>query len=286
MYKLIFNLFLVGGLFSVDYQTEIQPIFTGNCGACHTSGSQAGLNLSSYENVMEGSNNGPVVLPFDHEASVLWQRVNAGTMPPNSTLSPSQVLLIADWIDEGALETAVMNSVEITNFAFTPNELAINVGEIVTWTSSAASSHSVIGDNGEWGSEPLINGDTFMHVFSEAGEFNYHCGFHGSMTGTILVGDLSNSSFTELPDVIILHPAYPNPFNPGTMISWFQPLSKNTRLDAFNLNGALVEVLLDNYVSAGFNQIQWQPENFNSGIYFLRIQSGNFLATQKLVYLK
>ena len=89
----------------VDYYSDIQPIFTNNCGDCHISSSTAGLNLSSYSNLMSGSNNGAVITPFDHSTSELWIRVNSGQMPPGGNdLSSSQVNLIAQWIDEGALE--------------------------------------------------------------------------------------------------------------------------------------------------------------------------------------
>ena len=86
----------------VDYNSQIQPIFFEKCTDCH--GNSAGLNLSSYENIMAGSNNGDVVIPYDHASSEIWQRVNSGQMPPGANdLSNSQVNLIAQWIDEGAL---------------------------------------------------------------------------------------------------------------------------------------------------------------------------------------
>ena len=87
----------------VDYDSQIQPIFNAKCTDCQ--GNSAGLNLSSYENIMVGSNNGDVVIPYDHASSEIWQRVNSGQMPPGTNdLSDSQVNLIAQWIDEGALE--------------------------------------------------------------------------------------------------------------------------------------------------------------------------------------
>jgi len=87
----------------VDYNSEIQPIFNAKCTQCH--GGSAGLSLSSYDNVMAGSNNGAVIVPFDHSGSELWQRVNSGQMPPgNNDLTSAEVELVAQWIDEGALE--------------------------------------------------------------------------------------------------------------------------------------------------------------------------------------
>jgi len=101
-YSLLFNLFSLS-LGQVDYNSDIQPIFNSACTSCH--GNSAGLNLSSYDNVMMGANNGDVVIPYDHASSELWIRINSGQMPPgNNDLTNEQVNLIAQWIDEGALE--------------------------------------------------------------------------------------------------------------------------------------------------------------------------------------
>ena len=96
-------------LAQVDYDSEIQPIFNSKCTQCH--GNSAGLNLSSYENIMQGSNNGDVIIPYDYANSELWQRINSGQMPPgNNDLTDTQVNLIAQWIDEGALPEASTSS--------------------------------------------------------------------------------------------------------------------------------------------------------------------------------
>ena len=76
-------LFLFNFLFSqIDYDADIQSIFNLKCTSCH--GNSAGLNLSSYDNLMAGSNNGNVIIPFDHINSELWIRVQSGQMPPGN----------------------------------------------------------------------------------------------------------------------------------------------------------------------------------------------------------
>ena len=103
--RILSLLLLVPLMAQVDYDSEIQPIFNSKCTQCH--GNSAGLNLSSYENIMQGSNNGDVIIPYDYANSELWQRINSGQMPPgNNDLTYDQVNLIAQWIDEGALPEA------------------------------------------------------------------------------------------------------------------------------------------------------------------------------------
>lgn len=87
----------------VDYNSDIQSIFNSNCIDCH--GNSAGLNLSSYSNLISGSDNMDVIVPYDHAVSELWILINSGEMPDNNPdLDPNEVDLIAQWIDEGALE--------------------------------------------------------------------------------------------------------------------------------------------------------------------------------------
>ena len=64
---------IINLLFSqIDYNTEIQPIFSNNCGGCHITNSASGLNLSTYENVMAGSsNNGSVIKLVDPQLKLL-----------------------------------------------------------------------------------------------------------------------------------------------------------------------------------------------------------------------
>jgi predicted extracellular nuclease len=99
----------------VDYESQIQTIFNSNCTSCHTGNYNGGLDLTSYDNVMAGGTSGAVIVPSDHGNSILWQKVNSGVMPPgtNPDLNTSEVSLIADWIDEGALETPAVDVTDL-----------------------------------------------------------------------------------------------------------------------------------------------------------------------------
>ncbi|SVD59501.1 uncharacterized protein METZ01_LOCUS412355, partial [marine metagenome] len=97
MLKFMFNLVIVFsqlsfGFSQVDYESEIQPIFNSKCISCHGDSESAGLDISSYDNLMDGGNNGDVIIPFNHENSELWIRINSGQMPPgNNDLTNNQV---------------------------------------------------------------------------------------------------------------------------------------------------------------------------------------------------
>ena len=93
----------------VNYNSQIQPIFDNHCIDCHVNGGAyfGNLDLSSYTEVLEGGGSGNTVVPFNHENSLLWQYINSSYMPPYGSgidlLTSSQIDLIAQWIDEGAL---------------------------------------------------------------------------------------------------------------------------------------------------------------------------------------
>ena len=112
VHTIIFTLFLLINLiFAVDYSTEIQPIFNASCTNCHSTTSSSysnhQLDLTSYSGLMFGGESGDVVVPGDSNSSILWQEVESGSMPSGATtpdLPSSVVVLIAEWINEGALE--------------------------------------------------------------------------------------------------------------------------------------------------------------------------------------
>ena len=113
MKKIIILYFFSIILTSVDYTSEIQPIFDDNCGNCHLGNSSGGLNLSNYNNLMSSN----TVVPGNHQASELYDRITRseseqGDMPPSGSLSEEQIDLIAQWIDEGALEFPVLDECE------------------------------------------------------------------------------------------------------------------------------------------------------------------------------
>jgi hypothetical protein len=79
---------------------------------------------------------------------------------------------------------------------------------------------------------------------------------------------------------------YPNPFNPVTNIKFQLAKDDNVRLDVYNEIGQRVATLLDKYTKAGSYTVKFDAGNLPSGVYLYRIQSGNYSATNKLIYLK
>jgi hypothetical protein len=90
----------------------------------------------------------------------------------------------------------------------------------------------------------------------------------------------------NMPTQIILHPNYPNPFNPLTHIAFSIPIQSNVRLDIFNMMGQKVATLIDEIRPAGSYSVTFNASGLSSGIYIYRIETDSFTATRKMLYLK
>jgi hypothetical protein len=79
---------------------------------------------------------------------------------------------------------------------------------------------------------------------------------------------------------------YPNPFNPTSDIQYDLPTASHISLRIFDLLGREVAVLKDGFVEAGSHRVTFDGSNFSSGIYFARLEAGEFTHTKKLMLLK
>jgi hypothetical protein len=88
----------------VSYAKDVQPILESRCGKCHMGEFVSeGLHMDTHESLMQGSDNGPVIIPGDAGESLLIQKLVEGKMPKRGPkLTPVQIQLIADWINAGA----------------------------------------------------------------------------------------------------------------------------------------------------------------------------------------
>jgi len=82
---------------------------------------------------------------------------------------------------------AADTEVNIDNFAFIPNELAVKAGTTVVFRNRDDIPHSVVGSKGEFHSKALDTDDSFSFTFAKTGTYAYSCGLHPRMQGTIVV---------------------------------------------------------------------------------------------------
>jgi hypothetical protein len=91
---------------------------------------------------------------------------------------------------------------------------------------------------------------------------------------------------TDQPLVYNLSHNYPNPFNPTTSINFSVPLRGLVSLKVYNLLGRQVAVLINRILAPGTYRTSFDGSHLTSGVYFYRLEAGNFRETHKLVLLK
>ncbi|MEK7626938.1 MAG: T9SS type A sorting domain-containing protein, partial [Patescibacteria group bacterium] len=79
---------------------------------------------------------------------------------------------------------------------------------------------------------------------------------------------------------------YPNPFNPTTRIRFEVPKQGLVRLAVYDALGREVKLLIQEIKSAGVYETDFDAENLPSGVYFYRLNSGNFTETRKMMFVK
>lgn len=95
----------------------------------------------------------------------------------------------------------------------------------------------------------------------------------------------------EIPAIYSLYQNYPNPFNPSTKIKFeiaadSKGQTADVKLIIYDALGREVSVLVNEQLKAGEYEVEWNAQNFPSGVYFYRIVSGEFILTRKMVLIK
>ena len=136
--------------------------------------------------------------------------------------------------------------------------------------------------------------------------------YDGDVVALTITGELSNSTAFEGTDCVVIHgdsqPAdgfsppeepptavllgnFPNPFNPTTEISFSLPNATDVKLDVYNIMGQQVATIVDRFMEAGTHRVIFDGRDGSgrsiaSGIYFYRLEAGEFVETKKMVLLK
>lgn len=138
--------------------------------------------------------------------------------------------------------------------------------------SSGCNDISLINDKvfSTWGDNRNGNGDIFINVR----------GFQNPDTV------LGIRSLENIPTQFKIFQPYPNPFNSETIISYELPVKNYVNIYLYDVLGRLVKVIINGNQSAGKYSVKLESTNLASGIYFYKIQAGNFVDGRKVVLIK
>ncbi|MBZ0200796.1 MAG: T9SS type A sorting domain-containing protein [Ignavibacteriaceae bacterium] len=183
-----------------------------------------------------------------------------------------------------------------SGFTFSPSNLTINMGDTVNFILSSIHTAREVnqatwdanGTTSNGGFDLPNSGGTI--VLNQTGTYYYVCVPHASlgMKGTITVNTATEVKQVDktAPNNFVLMQNYPNPFNPTTTISFSLPAKSFVSLAVFNAQGKEVSMLINEELSAGYYSKKWNGMNLSSGVYYYRLEAGQFIETKKLILLK
>ncbi|HTY38326.1 MAG TPA: plastocyanin/azurin family copper-binding protein [Bacteroidota bacterium] len=182
-----------------------------------------------------------------------------------------------------SMSPAAKHTVTNVSYTFSPATLTINAGDTVIF--SLASIHSARevsqatwdadANTSDGGFDTPFGGGTV--VLTQQGTYYYVClnHYYMGMKGTITVTSATGveDNHAGIPKEFILRQNYPNPFNPSTAISYDLPVTSGVVVKVFDIQGKLVETLVEQVQSAGYKVLRWDGSGHASGIYLCRLEA-------------
>jgi len=182
---------------------------------------------------------------------------------------------------------------------FNSNEVSFDNADIVTTTNGIMFETREIEDGIIRGIAFSLSGDkvdgSLKFVFSPLAGFSgeTHLEFSDAVLADqdgksipVTLGSYDMGFGNSVPTATALNSIYPNPFNPNTTINYSLDSDSFVSINVFDAAGRVVAELVNDNVSAGYHDVVWNASNSASGVYFLKMVSGNDVFTNKLMLVK
>lgn len=137
---------------------------------------------------------------------------------------------------------------------------------------------------GNFGNSIIQGNWTLKCVDNASGDVGVLKGWGFRVNNSVMVGTENISS--NVPERFNLYQNYPNPFNPNTNISFDIPKDCHVSITVFDLLGREVNHLINEFKRAGSYNINFNADGLASGIYFYRINAGDFSDVKKMTLVK
>ena len=260
---------------------------------------------SEYTNEISATpNNEPVELIYDNDVTTGSYRWNGYTMATHlSPEAPCQIMKLKFWTSG----TGDFNAEVYEWLGSQPGTTTLNT-TTVTCVDELWMEVDISGDNVSVISDFVVG----FGSINETAHIGYDGGLNNGRSWDFDSGASTWESWTEayliraivvyetgieeelgapIVETYKLKQNYPNPFNPSTAISFDLPTDTHTTLNIYNIKGQLVKTLVNDEFKAGSYTIQWdgkdnEDEIIGSGIYFYKLEAGDYTETRSMVMLK
>jgi len=103
---------------TVSFTKQIAPLLVAKCGGCHVSRNRGMLSMATFEALMKGNKDGPIVLPGKGTGSRIAEVIESGDMPRGGgKVGRSELAMLVRWIDEGAKFDGASTAARLTDLA-------------------------------------------------------------------------------------------------------------------------------------------------------------------------
>lgn len=224
--------------------------------------------------------------------NILWH--NRGVTNPVGSFDALRVAYGATSADAWTNLNAVL-PVELSAFTSTVNGNNVKLNwSTVSEQNNAGFDIERKAVNNEWVKIGNVNGNGTTNTAKSYSfeDKNLHSGNYSyrlkqiDYNGNYEYFNLSGEVVVGVPGKFAMSQNYPNPFNPATVISYQLPVSGLTSIKVFDMMGREVAQLVNEVKEAGYYTVKLDGSKLSSGMYFYKIQAGEFSETKKMMLVK
>jgi hypothetical protein len=205
-----------------------------------------------------------------------WTEITTGTGTPgleNDYPLPIALVSFTATAVNGTVELAWETASETNNARFVIYRNGEAIGSVEgAGTTTEPQSYTYV-------DAAVVPGVTYTYILADVDYANTETKYEDEAVTVTLANDVLEADF-------VVGAAYPNPFNPSVTVSYQLSANSTVKASVYNTNGTLVEELLNSDMSAGSHELVWNAATMPSGVYILKMLSGNVVNTQKLVLMK
>ena len=232
-----------------------------------------GLNINAHEGLhsvpirifeVETPNNLKIVHTGDNQTSLYLPEIEN-----------TDVLLLNAWVNESGYTSAVSG---MRNCLQKLNPLLMIPGHIQELAHAYNPSHYASRVPFEWTFEVddiQLNSEVMVMVWGEEYEVPEN------------MVSLENKNLNRVLNTSFhLYQNYPNPFNPATKITFTLPKTEKVILQVYNILGQIMSTLIEDKLQPGAHEVEFNAGHLPGGVYFYKLQAGEYMHVKKMIVLK
>ncbi len=182
--------------------------------------------------------------------------------------------------------SAVIRSVMVQNFQFSPASMAVNVGDTIkwTWVNGVHTTTSTVVPAGaaEWDKPMTQSAQTFLYKVTVAGTYNYVCTPHAPN----MAGSFTATGVSAVPGIADAEPAFTirgNVVSEELKIDFNLATSARVSIRLYNLVGRLVRTYSDSQRASGTSEEMYLVGDLPKGLYLLAVEIGGRQITRRVI---